>query len=268
MIVGNDISNYQGEVDWGTYKDNTNFVIIKASEGIRYIDTWLGNNRQKARDLNLPRGYYHFARPDYGNSAIDEARYFVDLMDGQPLQEGEVLALDYEVHYADPVTWCKTWLDFVSQRYGGMKPLLYLNQSLATSYDWSPVVDAGYGLWLASYTFDPNINTGETGKWPFMALQQWSDKQLVPGIEGDTDGDVFFGTAEQFKAYGYHNPALTANPQPVSNPSTPIESVPTPINTPVTPVPQPVTSPSLPPVTKKTHLQLFLSFLKWLIGKK
>lgn len=205
FIVGNDISNYQGQVDWKTYVKNSNFVICKSSEGTNYIDTWFGYNRTAARNAGLPRGWYHFARPDEGNSPEAEAKYFIDLMNGDPMQEGELAVLDYEVTYNDPVGWCKKWLDTVSAALG-VKPLIYLNQSLATSYDWQPVVDAGYGLWIAAYTYDPGNNTFETGKWPFAAMQQWTDEQQVPGIAGTIDGDVFFGDKKAFQAYGYHKP--------------------------------------------------------------
>ena len=112
------------------------------------------------------------------------------------------------------VEWCKQWLDTVSSKLNGIKPLIYLNQSLTGGNNWKPVVDAGYGLWLASYTYDPTKNTGDTGAWPFMAMQQWTDKQTVPGISGVVDGDVFFGDATAFKAYGYHK-AVTPTPPPV-----------------------------------------------------
>jgi hypothetical protein len=125
-------------------------------------------------------------------------------------------------------------------------------------------------------------------------MQQWTDKQGVPGIKGNVDGDVFFGTAEQLKQYGYKNPVpvvkvvqtpnepkvpvqvATTEPAPVTNPMTdpianPGNTTPTvPTTTPasVTPVTQPI-KPSTPPATKpKTHLQIFIEFLRWLIGKK
>lgn len=239
FIVGNDISSFQGSIDWATYKQNTNFVIIKMSEGTGFIDPEAGNNRQQARNYDLPRGFYHFAHPDLGNTPEDEAKYFCDLIDGDPIQVGEVLALDFEVNYNDPVTWCKTWLDTVSAHYNGLKPLIYLNQSIVQSYDWSPVVNAGYGLWIAAYTNDPTNNVFQTGKWSYAAIQQWSDNQTVPGIPTVADGDVFFGTSAQFLAYGYRAVIPQPTPQPVS---TPVVSAPNDTPTPptsVTTTPQP-----------------------------
>jgi hypothetical protein len=109
------------------------------------------------------------------------------------------------------VGWCKRWLDFVSQNLG-VKPLIYLNQSTAEGYDWQPVIDSGYGLWIAAYTYDPTNNNFKTGKWPFAAMQQWTDKQIVPGANGELDGDVFFGDSKAFGAYGYHKPVEVVTP--------------------------------------------------------
>lgn len=277
FIVGNDISNFQGDVDFQTYKNNTHFLICKASEGTGYIDGWFGNNRKQARDNNIPLGFYHFARPDVGNSPQAEAKYFCDLIDGDPIREGEVLVLDYEVTYNDPVNWCLTWLNEVRSHFGGMKPLIYLNQALATGYDWSPVVNAGYGLWIAAYTFDPNNNNFATGAWPEAAMQQWTDKQQVPGIQGVIDGDVFFGSVEQFKSYGFKKPVPvpTPPPPPVQPPViTPPVEVPPVVVPPVTPppvVPDPGSSSTTPvpqpkPVHQMTAWELFVAFLKKLFS--
>ena len=263
FIVGNDISTYQGEVDFTTYKNNTNFLIAKATEGIGKIDDWYGNNRQQARDNAIPFGSYHFARPDLGNSAVDEAKYFCDVIDGDPIKEGEVLALDFEVAYSDPVTWCLDWLNAVSEHYNGIKPLIYLNQSLVNAYDWTPVADAGYGLWLAAWSFDPNTFTGDPLHFPFIAVGQWTDKQTVPGITGEVDGDVFFGDVSQFKEYGYKAPQ-PVEPETVQAEVVPEESAPsvdeqeqpteTPTDTepvqPTEPLPTEVTSSNAPLVTQ------------------
>ena len=115
-------------------------------------------------------------------------------------------ARDYEDTYTgDVVSWCKAWLERVEQQLK-CKPLIYLNQALIKKYDWKPVADSGYGLWVAAYTYDPTKNTFITGAWSFAAMQQWTNEQTVPGIAGKVDGDVFFGDATSFKKYGYLPP--------------------------------------------------------------
>lgn len=237
-IVGNDVSDNNGQLDWSVYPNNSNFLIAKCSEGTGYIDKEYGFNRQQARLKGLLFGSYHFARPDLGNSAQDEATYFCNLIKGDPIKQGEVVVLDYEANWAgDVVGWCKAWLDEVTKQLG-VKPLIYLSESLVGQYDWQPVVDAGYGLWIAKYLFTPSPDASfNTGKWQFAAMYQWTDKQSVPGANGVLDGDVFFGTADQFKLYGYQ-PTPPAPTPPSPTPPAPVPPAPNP--EPVPPAPSPV----------------------------
>jgi len=220
MILGNDISKFQGSVNFDIYKNNSNFVIAKASEGVGYIDSWFGNNRTQARRVGLPFGSYHFARPDLGNYPQSEASFYCNLIDGDPIREGETLCLDFEVAFNDPVGWSKQWLDIVSNHFN-CKPFVYLNQALTKKYDWSPVVNADYPLWIAAYTFDPKNNNFSTGDWPSATMQQWTNKQQVPGITGSVDGNVFFGDVNAFKACGYKLPVSPPLPPSIPAPQMP-----------------------------------------------
>ncbi len=219
ISLGNDISKWQGDVNFDVFKDNAQFVIIKTSEGVGFTDPKFTRNQAEARRVGLALGYYHFARPDLGNSPEAEADYFLKVV-GSPV-EGEVYVLDYEPasNPGDTVTWCKRFLDRVLEKIG-VKPLIYLNQSQVKGFNWDPVIAGGYGLWIAAYTYDPMNNTYEKGKWPFAAIQQWTNKQQVPGITGNTDGNVFFGDIPTFKKYGYKKPA-----EPTPTPSPEVEQL-------------------------------------------
>lgn len=228
MVLGNDVSSYQGDIDWDTLKTNANFAGMKATEGIGFIDTKFARNQSESRRVDLPRFFYHFARPDLNNDPAQEADYFLSKVG--PLKDGEVLCLDYEVQYHDPVGWCKLWLERV-RFMTGVSPLFYSYQSMLTSNDWSPVVSEGFGLWVAAPTGDPNNNNFVTGAWPFAAMQQWGTEP-VPGISGAVDADVFFGDISTFKKYGYSVPT----PPPPPTPPTPPPTPPTP---PIPPIPPP-----------------------------
>ena len=246
MLVGNDVSDYQEGIDYATFKNNANFVIAKATEGTTYIDTWFGNNRQQARNVGLPRMFYHFARPDKGNDPIAEAKFFLAVLNGQPLQEGECLALDFEENTDNPVDWAKKWLDYVFQETG-VKPYFYSYQSMLTSYDWSPVVNAGYPLWIAAPNGDPNNTSYQTGAWKSAMCHQWGT-ETVPGISGSVDGDSFFGDVAAFLASGYHVLVPAPNDPPTippTQPSTPPQPVPSTPNPAPAPSPQPVPKVSL-----------------------
>lgn len=208
MLRGLDLSSYQGSVDFESLKSNIDFVIIKASEGTGFIDPQLQRNQSEARRLGIPLGYYHFARPDLGNSPEAEAEWFKAAVN---VAEGELLCLDFEVNYTDGVNWCRGFLDHLSYLLGGYKPLIYLNLSLVGGSDWSSVINENYGLWLADY----DGSTDPIGvPWPVLALKQFSSTGSVPGVSGNVDLDVFYGDLGTFSAYGY-SPSAPA-PEPCS----------------------------------------------------
>src|ERR1035437_5584956 len=140
MILGNDVSQFQGQIDWDTYKNNANFVIIRSTYGNGYYDQWFAHNRDEARRVGLPVGFYHYCYPQY-NTPEAEASWFCKAV--YDLKEGESLYLDFEetAFTGDIVGWCKTFLDYVSTHFNGIKPMIYLNQSLAKGHDWSSVVN-------------------------------------------------------------------------------------------------------------------------------
>lgn len=232
MIVGNDISHFQGNVDWSTYAKNSNFVILEVTEGTNFTDPLFIQNQAQARTLNIPIMYYHFARPDARNAPEDEASYFLKQIG--KLQEGEALAVDFEVNFPNAVAWLKDFLDFIVLR-NGVHPMIYLNKSEVTEFDWTEIAGAGYGLWLADYNDEPVL-----GAWKFMAMRQWTNQQMVPGIAAAVDGDYFYGTVDQFKLYGYHAPQVPPTPVPVPpvshvSPSSSVSKSPSPSSPPSKP---------------------------------
>lgn len=198
-IKGIDISNWQGDVNFNSVAKSQDFVIIKASEGYGYKDPRFEGYRSELRRLNIPRGYYHFAKPDLGNTPENEADWFLSAV-GE-LQEGEILVLDFEVPAKDPVGWCKGFLDRISERLSGYKPLIYLNKYTVDNYDWSSVVKKGYGLWLALWDHNPD-GAFNVPHWDVVAMRQYTNNASVNGISGRVDANVFYGTVEQFFKYG------------------------------------------------------------------
>lgn len=216
-ISGNDIASFQKDINYDVYKNNSNFVILKVSEGVGFLDPKAKRNQSEARRVGLPLGFYHFARPDIGNAPEKEAQWFLDQI-GE-LMDGEVLALDYELNKTadqkpEHVDWCKKWLDYIFSKTA-CRPLIYMSESVVLKFDWKPLVDASYGLWIAKYLNNPTPDASyNTGKWSFAAMYQWTSKQHVPGVldgTGNVDGDVFFGDVATFKKYGYKKPAPPEN---------------------------------------------------------
>ncbi len=197
-MLGIDISKWQGEVNFDSVKRQTDFIIIRSSYGTGFKDECFDRNCSEVRRLNIPHGFYHYSYPNH-NEPEAEADWFLSVV-GE-LQKGESLYLDFEENYPDPVGWSKRFLDRVSERLNGYKPLIYLNQYLTQTYDWSPVASANYGLWLAKWDFDPD-GAFTVSYWDTVAMRQYSNNGSYNGIVGRVDQNVFYGEVDQFLAYG------------------------------------------------------------------
>ena len=246
-LTGYDLSSYQGNLSQGVFqalKNDGYFAIIRVNEGtpnnqqVLNIDPDFITSRSEARNVSLFRLFYHFSYPKF-NSAQSEASFFTNTF-GTP-QNGEGFALDFEQPLVDAngnptqenVIWALDWLNQVTQTYNGTKPFIYMNLNLCNSLDWSAVVNAGYALWLADWTGNPN-ELGTAKNWHFIAMSQFTDKGTLPTGETPVDQDAFYGTPQEFEDYTYH--------EPVSTVSTPSQTVSTPTQTSIDKTTTPTTS--------------------------
>jgi len=202
MLKGADISKWQGTVNFDLLRDAIDFIIIRTGYGVGYTDPQYVRNRDEARRVGLLCGFYHYAYPN-NNAPEAEADSFLNIV-GTP-KEGEILVLDFEEQFSNPVDWCLRFLDRVTSRLNGYKPMIYLNLAIINQYDWKPLVDANYGLWLARWDYNATAPAPMTD-WPVVAMRQWSNHEKFPGVTGDVDANTFYGTTETFKAYGYSAP--------------------------------------------------------------
>ena len=171
-----DISHYQ-TINWDKYPYDT--VIMKATEGLSFVDPKFSANQKSARDKKILCGYYHFVD---GNNMVLEAEHFLSTI-GE-LQNGEFLALDYEIHLENPVQWCKSFLDYCFLKTG-VKPYIYINQATLNGFDWTPCKD--YPLWIARYGANPVLKD-----FPVIAMWQHADNGQVAGITGNVDMDTAY----------------------------------------------------------------------------
>ncbi|MDY6985084.1 MAG: GH25 family lysozyme [Candidatus Thermoplasmatota archaeon] len=191
FVEGIDVSHWQGEINWDqVYGSGKRFAFVKASEGISYIDPYFEENMVNGRAAGMLMGAYHFARP-LDNSAVDEARFFISVIDDY-LTEGYMRpTLDIEVgegEWSYISDWVHEFMNAVRDETG-ITPVLYVNSYYANNLDPSLTQ---YSLWIARYTHDTSI-LPDPGVWPSWDFWQWSDRTSCPGIEGYVDGDVFNG---------------------------------------------------------------------------
>ena len=201
MLPGIDVSNNNGQVDWGAVAGaGYGFAVAKATEGVDFVDETFAANWAGMQSNGLVRGAYHFAHPGQ-NSAEDEAKFFLDTIQSQvgDLQPGDFLALDFEEGSGDLGDWALDWLRHVKDR-AGFRPLIYSSPSFLQSTGCTVVKELGnYGLWLADWE---GSEPSPPAPWQLLAIWQDNDDQSVPGIAGNVDGDYFNGTRDELVKYG------------------------------------------------------------------
>ena len=191
---GIDVSHWQGAIDWARVRAaGKTFAVIKATEGVNFLDDKYAQNKAGAMAQGMKVGAYHFARP--GNDPVREADWFVDHMG---LQHGMLIpALDIEVTGGlGPTaltTWTKAFLARVTQRTGA-KPMIYTSPAFWRNNlnDSRWFADNGYSvLWVAHWqTTSPSVPASNWGgkSWTFW---QYSSEGSVPGISGRVDLDRY-----------------------------------------------------------------------------
>lgn len=200
---GIDVASYQGNPDWDAVRGGGYaFAFTKATEGVDYTNPTFNWNWSEIRRVGMARGCYHYARPEYGNSAVAEADYFVaSVLHAGGLETGDILALDLEPTQRVPrlAAWSLAWLRRVEQ-LAGVKPLVYAGRWVIDAQGLGGVAELGdYGLWLAAYQ---EAMPSAPAPWPVVAFWQFTDQERVPGIAGNCDANVFNGAPDRIAAYG------------------------------------------------------------------
>lgn len=199
---GIDISHWDGLINYKSVRDTgIKVVYIKSSDGTTYVDSMLKTNYEKAKEQGLLIGFYHFFRPNNENSAIAEARHFVDT-----IKEFKIdcrLALDIEVaNGLDKVIitkLCKVFLEEV-KRLSGLDVVVYTYTSFAKEHLNKDI--SIYPVWIAHY----GVNTpGDNGIWSNWIGFQYSESGTVRGISGKVDLDEFTKDILLNKSYDVSN---------------------------------------------------------------
>ncbi len=177
------------------------FIIVKATGGTGYVNPFHKTHADQVIQLGKKIGFYHFAHEiGYQGSPEAEARHFVNTV--RPyLRYGPMLVLDNESDNRTDVAWNKKWLDEV-YRLTGVKPVIYMSQSVVNEANWSSVAQSDYPLWVAYYP--RNASTGVAiGSTPYFPIKWWEKAIMwqytsnlrLPGYGSDLDGNVFYGDA-------------------------------------------------------------------------
>lgn len=202
MLYGFDIGRDQWGIDVSLIPHD--FGLIAASDG-GTVNPYFHQQYATEKALGKRRGAYHYYR---GNPAA-EAAFFVANA-AEVFGDGQAWC-DAETFFPDLPARALAFLQEV-ERLTGIRPAgvytpadFLLNRGL----DWSPVYNAGYGLWEAAYVlgyqplnaYDVPGGRAPVPLWGAPAMWQFTSSGAVTGWSAGMDLNVFYGDGAAFDAY-------------------------------------------------------------------
>lgn len=193
-MYGMDISTYQSKLDLtkGTY----DFAIIKATEGVGFVDRDFHNFAVQLTKLNKLIGCYHFARPDLHGTVSGmekEADWFIEKVKDEGLLNKAILVLDWEREPTDKDGLVQAWVLRVESQTG-ITPFIYGSRSKMIMWkNWWAMSHCP--IWVAAW---PTIQRHQVGIDPGLippsktinwSIWQYSSTGRYPEFSGNVDLD-------------------------------------------------------------------------------
>lgn len=179
-IVGIDISHWNSVYDWSKVEQNSDFCIIKATEGAKCRDSKFKSYWNSCKRIKMAKGAYHFFKP--GVPAVDQFNNFKRTV---KLSTGDFPPiLDVELKEAN-MAEVRKWLELAEAHYG-VTPIVY------TEYAFFKVfiegnIDTKYPLWIY---VDQKFNVKPSFADHNCIMWQYSHTGKVDGIAGQVDLDA------------------------------------------------------------------------------
>lgn len=188
-----DTSNWQG--GYNPALTGADAVVVKATEGLGFVDPYCDPIIQQAIAAGMPWGFYHFAGD---GDAIEEATHFIQntinyFGHGIPV-------LDWEGNQG--VDWVN---EFVAEVYSSTHvwPWIYANPWRFNQGGVNP----NCARWVASYPDVVSPTWSQAQDWDCPAADgnvvawQFCSDGTVNGIADNVDLDLFYGDKEHWEDY-------------------------------------------------------------------
>ena len=191
-LIGIDVSNHQGDIDWETVKNSgVEFAFIRIGYGHNreakiMEDEKFRKNLEGARNAGLKVGLYFYSYATEIWEAEEQANWIVKTLNGEKIDLPIVFDYEtwksfptYNINIVDLNKVAKRFLDILHDNgYEGMNysSKYYLN----TIWNISE-----YPTWLAHYVSKTNYDKD-------FKVWQFSNTGEVPGINGFVDLDVLY----------------------------------------------------------------------------
>jgi lysozyme len=203
MLTGPDCSHWQGNVNWEAVRAaGHDFAIIKATEGTSYSHTnWFRENWQELRRTGMTPGAYHFLRT---SDPARQARYFVATV-------GDFSNALAVVDVETAANGSKPGIAHVRDFAAMFKRLVPNHPLIVYTGRWywhgtignPPGMDIG-PLWHSEYDTGREVADGPEldnyGGWSKATIWQYTSTGRCPGVSGNCDLNIFYGTRAELRA--------------------------------------------------------------------
>jgi lysozyme len=196
-IQGIDISMHQKEINWQQLSQpgQTDFVIMKATEGGSFKDQRFIQNWQGAKQYDVVRGAYHFFT--FCKPGKVQAQNFIATVPVEANTLPPVIDLEFAGNCKKTPTQTELfqelndYIQLITQTYR-QQPILYTTTEFYDAYLQNKFTE--YPLWISNFYSTPQLSHNRA--WTFW---QYTERGKVTGINGLVDRNVFNGSPNQFK---------------------------------------------------------------------
>lgn len=202
MLEGIDTSVWQGQIDFQQVRNAPKWYdFIKATEGLRFEDSWFPYSWEYALKFGIARIAYHFFYDNVDPS--EQARYLHNYVrNNGRFRQGDAIMLDLEevsvTGAGDTVNKARQFV--LDCWYEINKPVIvYTNYDTWVTMLGNPIDDvlAKCPLFWADYgpLIRPPANWKET-----LSFWQYTSSGHCPGVNGQVDLSRFYGNHRQLSA--------------------------------------------------------------------
>lgn len=202
---GPDVASWQhpggAGIDWFAVRNSGHqFAMVKATEGLDYVNPFFIQDCLQMRLAGMARGAYHYARPELSPEL--QAAYYATMVLGINGPDDLPPVLDLEHSGGLPpgalIDWTHRYLTTV-RALTGRQPIIYTYPNFWKTAMANTNQFTGYPLWIADYRGNPAPEV--PGGWPTWTFWQYTDRGRIPGVAVGVDLNVYSGAQGDFGRY-------------------------------------------------------------------
>ncbi|GAA4485172.1 hypothetical protein GCM10023094_39670 [Rhodococcus olei] len=196
-INGPDVASWQhpggSGINWLAVRAaGHEFAMVKATEGLDYVNPYFVQDGIGMRAAGMARGAYHYA--DVRQSPEAQAAFFSST--ALPIVSGGLPpVLDLEDAKGLPpaavIDWTHRYLNAV-QGLTGKQPIIYTYPNFWRTAMANTTEFSHYPLWIADYN-GRNAPGPLPGGWQHWTFWQYTSTARIPGVNADIDLNIYSG---------------------------------------------------------------------------